>query len=113
MNIQLAPQHLYCILETTVSSLKCAKKIAEALLTKKLAFCVQVQTSPVKSYYSWNDSLECSEEFVVKAKMKTCFWKQAVILVKAYHSYETPQCIQIPITKCDDDYEAWANSVSL
>jgi periplasmic divalent cation tolerance protein len=52
---------------TTIDSREAAQKLAEAIVSKRLAVCVQV-SGPITSTYWWQDQIEQAEEWICTAK---------------------------------------------
>jgi periplasmic divalent cation tolerance protein len=99
--------NLYSIVFTTTSSPEEAAKIAQMLLTTKLAACIQV--NQIKSYYTWQSSINIDDEQQLLIKCKTQDFARIQDCIKENHSYETPEIIQIPITDGSPEYFQWIN----
>jgi periplasmic divalent cation tolerance protein len=99
--------NLYSIVLTTTSNPEEAAKIAQVLLTAKLAACIQV--NPIKSYYTWQGSINIDDEQQLLIKCKTQDFAKIQGCIKEYHSYETPEIIQIPIMNGSPEYFQWIN----
>jgi periplasmic divalent cation tolerance protein len=54
---------------TTIDSREAAQKIAEAIVSKRLAACVQV-SGPITSTYWWQGKIEQAEEWLCTAKTR-------------------------------------------
>ncbi len=77
------------IVKTTVASRADAKKIARALVTKRLCGCVWI--SKIESVYRWKGKIVECPEFLLEAKcpnMKTA--SLAFKLIESIHKYEIP-----------------------
>jgi len=81
---------------TTAGSEAEARKIARALVERRLAACVNV-ISRVHSVYRWQDKVEASEEFLLLIKSERTREEQVFAAIRELHSYELPECISIPI----------------
>jgi periplasmic divalent cation tolerance protein len=99
--------NLYSIVLTTASSSEEAAKIAQMLLTAKLAACIQV--NQIKSYYTWQGSINIDDEQLLLIKCKTQDFARIQQCIKENHSYEIPEIIQIPITDGSPEYFQWIN----
>ncbi len=91
---------------TTTPSSEEAQKIAEYLVTEKLAACVQI-TSDVKSTYLWKNKMETSRECLCFIKTRADLFPQVETAIKKLHSYETPEIIALPIINGSADYFKW------
>jgi periplasmic divalent cation tolerance protein len=106
------PQHDYTddsalfIVQTTVPDTTAAKTLATAVLSEKLAACVQL-SSPIESLYHWNGKLETSSEIVVTMKTLATTIAALVRAISEHHPYETPECVWFPVA-ATDTYRAWA-----
>src|SRR6266576_1813923 len=59
------------IVLVTCPSLALARKIARAVVEKRLAACVNVVRSPVESFYTWKGRLESAREHLLLIKTRT------------------------------------------
>jgi periplasmic divalent cation tolerance protein len=83
-----------------------ARKIARAILTKKLAACVNI-VNGLESHYWWQGKLESARECLLL--IKTTRARQRVVMnaVKAAHSYEVPEVIFVPVEAGERNYLNW------
>ncbi len=95
------------IVLVTCPSLALARKIARAVVKKRLAACVNVVHSPVESFYAWKGKLEQAREYllVIKTTMKRLAELERE--VKRLHTYEVPEFIALPITAGSAEYLSW------
>lgn len=86
-----------------------ADRLAELLISQRLAACVQILPE-MKSVYRWQGQIERQKEVLVIAK--TTQTKFAVLEreVRAIHSYETPEIVALPLTAGSADYLKWLRS---
>ncbi|HET8924944.1 MAG TPA: divalent-cation tolerance protein CutA [Candidatus Acidoferrum sp.] len=90
-------------------SLAVARKIARAVVGKRLAACVNVFLSPVESFYTWKGKLEKTREYLLVIKSSHKRLSDLEKQVKQLHSYEVPEFIVLPITSGSRDYLSWLN----
>jgi len=83
-----------CLLLTTVDDTANAEKIAEALISKRLAACVQL-SSPITSYYHWQKKLERSVEYRLQIKLLPSQCDAAIAWLLAHHPYQTPELVKL------------------
>ncbi len=102
----------HVILYSTFPSLEEAKKIADDVVSKRLAACVNLFPSIV-SVYEWNNQMNHDQE--VAAFFKTHISQVDVLMqvIKNMHSYDLPALIQIPITSGDLNYLEWISKTVL
>jgi periplasmic divalent cation tolerance protein len=100
----------YAIAIVTVSSKEEAAKIANILLTARLAACIQVMQ--IQSYYTWQDKINTDDEQLLLIKCKAADFEDLQQCISANHSYEVPEIIQIPITAGLPAYFQWIDTVT-
>lgn len=91
---------------TTTASKEEAERIAQALLEKHLAACVQI-VGPITSFYWWQRKIESSEEWLCVAKTESKLFAQIEETIKALHSYEVPEILAVPIVAGSESYLQW------
>src|SRR5215467_9512813 len=74
-----------------------ATRIAEMLVERKLAACVQVLPQ-IQSIYVWKGELQREGELLLLAKTTQQNFDQLEREVRSVHSYETPEIIALPIS---------------
>ncbi len=90
----------------TCSSRAEARKIARAILTKKLAACVNI-VDGLESHYWWRGKLERARECLLLIKTTRARTRVVMNAVKAAHSYEVPEVIFVPVTEGERRYLTW------
>ena len=88
---------------TTIDKEDGANKIAEFLLERRVASCVQI--FPISSKYWWEGKIKKSREWLCLIKGKN--FDKIEKAIKGLHPYKTPEIIEIPITKGSFDYLRW------
>lgn len=86
-----------------------AQAIAQELVARRLAACVQV-VGPITSTYWWNDKIETAQEWQCIAKTRHGLFHQVEQAIRAVHSYETPEIIAVPIVAGHRPYLDWMDS---
>ena len=86
-----------------------ARGIAEVLLDKRKAACVNI-VPKVDSLFWWQGKLDSAQESLLIIKTKASLLPDVVSLVKGIHSYEVPEIIAMPIIGGNEDYLKWLNS---
>jgi len=90
----------------TCSSRGEARKIARAILEKKLAACVNI-IGGLESHYCWKNKLENAQEWLVLIKTTRPRVRAVMTAVKAAHSYEVPEVIFVTVTEGERRYLNW------
>jgi periplasmic divalent cation tolerance protein len=83
-----------------------AGRIAELLVSTRLAACVQVLPE-IQSIYRWQGEVVRETEILLLAKTTKDQFDDLVSRVTAIHSYETPEIIALPITVAAEPYLKW------
>ena len=91
---------------TTASSQEEARKLANALLERRLAACVNILPK-IDSIYRWKEKVEESQEFLLLIKTAEPAIAKLRDAIKELHSYELPECIVLPIETGSEAYLKW------
>lgn len=91
---------------TTISDKRGAEKIANVLIDKKLAACVQI-AGPIKSIYRWKGKIETAKEWICIVKTRKSLYKKVEKQIKELHPYEVPEIIAVSIVRGSKDYLKW------
>ena len=91
---------------TTVGSDSEARKIAQMLVERHLAACVNI-IPKVQSVYRWEGKMENAEEYLLIAKTTREKEIEAQDAIRELHSYDLPECISIPIDGGSSEYLKW------
>ena len=93
------------VLTTTGSEME-AQKIAQALVERKLAACVNI-VSRIQSIYRWQGKVEQAVEYLLLIKTVQAREEQVRAAIRELHSYELPECISIAIDGGGAEYLKW------
>lgn len=94
------------VILVTTSSEPEAHKIADLLLSRRKAACVNI-VPKVESSFWWQGKLDAAEESLLIVKTKASLLPEIVDLVKAAHSYEVSEIVALPIVGGNEDYLNW------
>jgi periplasmic divalent cation tolerance protein len=100
------PTDRYAQVSTTASSAEEAQRIAQALVTRKLAACVHVG-APVRSTYRWAGEVRTDGEIPVLAKTTEDRVPAVLAAIRELHSYQVPELLVTRIAAGDPDYLRW------
>ena len=95
-----------CIVLVAASSRQEARTIAHAVLKAKLAACVNLVPG-VESHYWWQGKLDRGAEFLLILKSARRHFPKLAKLVRAHHSYRTPEIIALSVVASDHAYAKW------
>ena len=99
-----ASKHI--VIFITVPSNDEADKIADVLVSRRKAACVNI-VPQVRSRFWWQGKIESEEEALLIVKTRSALLDEVIGLVKANHSYEVPEVIALPISGGSEDYLNW------
>ncbi|HEX5984387.1 MAG TPA: divalent-cation tolerance protein CutA [Solirubrobacterales bacterium] len=91
---------------TTVGSEEEAGGLAELLVERRLAACVQV-VGPIVSRYRWQGAVEEEREWQCLAKTTRAAYEAVEAAIREAHSYDEPEIIATPILAGSAGYLAW------
>jgi periplasmic divalent cation tolerance protein len=94
------------VILVTAGSEEEARKIAELLLERRKAACVNVVPG-VDSSFWWQGKLGSARESLLIVKARASLLPEIIELVKSIHSYEVPEIIALPIIGGNEDYLKW------
>ena len=86
-----------------------AARIAESLVNRKLAACVQILPG-IQSIYVWQGKVQREGEVLLLAKSMRANFAELERAVRAMHSYETPEIIALAVEAGSEPYLKWLTS---
>jgi periplasmic divalent cation tolerance protein len=86
-----------------------ATRLADLLVERKLAACVQILPA-MESVYRWQGKIERQLEVLLIAKTIATKFAELEREVRAVHSYETPEIVAVPLTALSEPYRQWLNA---
>ncbi|MBP7865560.1 MAG: divalent-cation tolerance protein CutA [Acidobacteria bacterium] len=95
-----------CVVFSTVPSLECASKVADALVAEHLAACVGI-VEGIRSVYFWKDEVCRDRETLLVIKTTEEVYPMMEQRLKALHPYEVPEIVRLPVTGGWPPYLAW------
>src|SRR6266576_921151 len=90
----------------TAASSEEAARIAEVLVTQRLAACVQILPE-MQSIYFWKNKVQHDREVLMIAKTVRANFAALEQQVRSLHSYETPEIVALPIAAGSEGYLEW------
>ena len=94
------------IVLTTVAEHQTAEKLAQQLVERRLAACVNI-IGPIRSVYRWRDKVHNEPEFLLLIKTTAESAAQLRSAFKALHPYELPECVELAVSAGSEEYLAW------
>src|SRR5689334_15154459 len=83
-----------------------AEKLADALVGKRVAACVNI-LAPCRSVYRWKDAVQHDEEPPVLIKSTQDRYAALEAAIRAAHPYELPEIIAVPVERGLPAYLDW------
>ena len=96
------------IVFVTCESRQQAEQIAQAVVSEKLAACVNIIPG-VQSVFFWEGKLTSAEEVLCLMKTTHGRFVQLQDRIKALHSYEVPEIVCVTIEEASLAYEKWVD----
>ena len=94
---------------TTAGSAEQAKSLAQELVRRRLAACVNVVPG-VCSFYRWKGELVEEGERLLVIKTDAGRLEDLQAAIRELHSYETPELIVLEVAGGDPAYLAWVDA---
>lgn len=91
---------------TTVETRDEADGIAQALVERRLAACVQV-LGPVTSTFHWQGRVDVSQEWLCIAKTLERHFAEIERTIRELHSYDVPEILAVPVSQASGPYLQW------
>jgi periplasmic divalent cation tolerance protein len=84
-----------------------ARRIARAVVEKRLAACVNIVLGPVESVYRWKAKVERARERLLIIKTTEALLAALENEVKRLHKYEVPEFLVLPVGGGSREYLKW------
>ncbi len=94
------------MLLVTAAHLEEARAIGEALLSRRLAACVNFVPT-MESHYWWKGTLETAVETLIIAKTVAGRVDEVQQAIRSIHSYEVFELVVLPIVGGNQEYLDW------
>jgi len=94
------------IVFVTCESKEQAETIAQAVVSEKLAACVNVLPG-IRSCYVWEGKLTWSDELLLLIKTTRGRFEQLKGRIRELHSYAVPEIVGVTIDEAFDKYLDW------
>jgi periplasmic divalent cation tolerance protein len=99
-------RHEYQLVLTTCPDAGTAERIANALVTERLAACVNI-VPVAKSVYLWKGRLESAAEQLLIIKSMARQYRALEKRILDLHPYELPEVLAVPVADGNASYLGW------
>ncbi|MEI6894855.1 MAG: divalent-cation tolerance protein CutA [Colwellia sp.] len=97
---------MYQLVLTTCPDDTVARQIAQHLVTKKLAACVNIIPN-ITSVYCWKNELQCDNEVQLIIKTSAAKFTELEKEINQLHPYDVVEIIALNIQQGDKHYLNW------
>jgi periplasmic divalent cation tolerance protein len=94
----------------TTPDIDTAMHICRTLVGEKLVACGQVMTSPVKSVYHWQGSVEEAHEHICFFKIMSADFVTLEKRILELHPYDVPEIVAVDLKNGHKAYLDWISS---
>ena len=91
---------------TSLPERAAALKLAQELVARRLAACVNV-LAECTSVYRWKGAVENATEVPVIIKTRAALYAEVEAAIAKLHPYELPEIIAVPVTHGLGEYLEW------
>ena len=99
----------YRLILSTCPNSRVAKRIATALVTERLAACVNI-VPIAQSIYRWRGKVASAREVLMLIKARQRDYRRIETRLRALHPYQLPEIIGVDIKDGYAPYLAWINN---
>lgn len=99
----------HSVVLVTVNTQTLAQEIAKALVSDRLAACVNLY--PIHSVYTWEGKLEEAAEWQLVIKTDLALFAEIESTLQTLHPYDVPEILALPIQRGSQPYLSWMTNV--
>lgn len=90
----------------TAPSRRVAERLAQGILAKRLAACVNL-VGGIRSWYRWKGKVNSDSEILLIIKTARGSLRPLHRWIRSNHPYEIPEFLSVPLAEGDADYLEW------
>ena len=94
------------IVITHLPDREAAMRLAQALVEKRLAACVNVLAA-CTSVYRWKQAIDTAQEVPLLIKTRNALYSEVEAAIRQVHPYELPEILAVPLTHGLPGYLEW------
>ena len=83
-----------------------ARKVAHAILKRRLAACVNI-VDAIESHYWWKGKIERGNEALLVVKTRKSLFRALVAEVTRVHPYDVPEIVMLDLVEGNRPYLTW------
>jgi periplasmic divalent cation tolerance protein len=95
---------------TTAGSVDEARRIAQAVVERRLAACAQI--TEIDSIYRWKGAVQNDKEYRILIKTTDAQYDAVEAAIRELHSYELPAIYSMPFEHAYGPYAQWIEAES-
>lgn len=96
----------FIVVMTNMPDRSAALKLADALVARRLAACVNI-VDGCTSVYRWQGAVASEQELPVFIKTRTALYPAVEAAIRELHPYELPEIVAVPVQAGSAAYLAW------
>jgi len=96
----------YIVIYCAYPDEKTSDEASRALVTKKIASCVQ-RIGPIQSTYMWKGAVNTAQEWLLLIKTKMSAYENVATFIQTTHPYEVPEILAVPVVRGFQPYLSW------
>jgi len=97
----------FLVILVTCGTKREAREIANSLVHRRLAACVNILSSRLESIYRWKGRINSAKEYLLVIKTTRRRFAALRREIERLHSYDVPEIIALPITAGSPKYLHW------
>jgi periplasmic divalent cation tolerance protein len=106
----MAGKEGYAVVMTTAAGETAAEELAAAIVARGLAACVQVLK--MRSFFAWKGAVNRADEWLLLIKTRAGLFAELEKFIRANHTYEIPEIIQVPVNQGSAAYLRWIDEAT-
>lgn len=103
---------MFSVCYVTVPDAAVGRTVANALVSSRLAACVNMIPG-VTSFYEWKGKMEEGNELMLMIKTRSALVTDVIQAVHKVHPYECPEVISMPLGESSQRYLDWISENTL
>lgn len=98
------------VVMTTVPNREEGESLAERIVERRLAACVQVMPE-MRSFYVWEGAVQREPEHLLLIKTEAENWDMLREFITENHTYTVPEIVAVEAERVSGPYSEWIRSI--